>query len=41
MTSLRFRAETDITKVTLGGVPDRPGIAAELFGRLGSEGFSI
>ena len=31
----------DVTKITLEGVPDRPGIAAEIFGTLGSRGFNV
>jgi len=41
MSGLTVRSETNIAKVTLGAIPDTPGIAAELFGRLGAEGFNI
>lgn len=41
MAGLAIRSESNIAKVTLNSVPDRPGIAAEIFGRLGAEGFNI
>ena len=41
MPGLTIRAETGTVKVTLASVPDKPGIAAELFGRLGADGFNI
>jgi aspartate kinase len=41
MDSLRAVANRDITKITLEGVPDRPGIAAEVFGALGQLGFNV
>jgi len=41
MPGLVIRSETNIAKVTLGSLPDKPGIAAEIFGRLGAEGFNI
>lgn len=41
MPGLTVRAETDMAKVTLASVPDKPGIAAELFGRLGADGFNV
>lgn len=41
MEGLHAVANRDITKITLEGVPDRPGIAAEIFGTLGSLGFNI
>jgi aspartate kinase len=41
MSQLCVRSDTCFAKVTLRAVPDRPGIAAELFGRLGAEGFNI
>jgi aspartate kinase len=41
MDELHAVANREITKLTLEGVPDRPGIAAEVFGSLGSQGFNI
>lgn len=41
MEGLHAVANREITKITLEGVPDRPGIAAEIFGKLGSLGFNI
>ncbi len=41
MEGLHAVANRSITKITLEGVPDRPGIAAEIFGTLGSLGFNI
>ena len=41
MEGLHAVANREITKITLEGVPDRPGIAAEIFGTLGSLGFNI
>ena len=41
MDGLRAVANREVTKVTLEGVPDRPGIAAEIFGALGQQGFNI
>ena len=33
--------DTKICKVTIHALPDRPGMAAEIFGRLGEEGLNI
>ena len=41
MDALRAIANKDITKITLEGVPDRPGIAAEIFGALGQQGVNV
>ena len=41
MENLKAIANRDITKITLEGVPDRPGIAAEVFGALGQLGFNV
>lgn len=41
MQELHAVANRDVTKITLEGVPDRPGIAAEVFGVLGSQGFNV
>ncbi len=41
MDTLRIVANKNISKVVLQGVPDRPGIAAEIFGNLGMQGFNV
>ncbi len=41
MEGLHAVANREITKITLEGVPDRPGIAAEIFGTLGALGFNV
>ncbi len=41
MAGLRAVANREITKITLEGVPDRPGMAAEIFGSLGQLGFNV
>ncbi|MBP7669176.1 MAG: ACT domain-containing protein [Candidatus Eisenbacteria bacterium] len=41
MEKLRVEANTQVSKLVLRGVPDRPGIAAEIFGVLGSKGFNV
>jgi aspartate kinase len=41
MDTLRVVANREISKVVLQGVPDRPGIAAEIFGELGGQGFNV
>jgi aspartate kinase len=41
MEGLRAIANRDITKVTFVGLPDRPGIAAEIFGALGRRGINV
>ena len=41
MEPLRVVANREITKVTFAGVPDRPGIAAEIFGALGRRGINV
>jgi aspartate kinase len=41
MDGLRVIANREITKVTFEGVPDRPGIAAEIFGALGRRGINV
>ncbi len=33
--------ETGVVKITLRGLPDRPGMAAGIFGRLGEEGINV
>jgi len=41
MEGLHVVANRDVTKITLEGVPDRPGIAAEIFGTLGAQGYNV
>lgn len=41
MAGLRAIANREITKVTFEGVPDRPGIAAEILGALGRRGVNV
>jgi aspartate kinase len=41
METLRAIANRNVTKVTFEGVPDRPGIAAEIFGALGQQGVNV
>ena len=41
MESLRVEANRQVSKLVIRGVPDRPGIAAEIFGIVGSRGFNV
>jgi aspartate kinase len=41
MERLRVEANKDVSKILVRGVPDRPGIAAEIFGNLGVRGYSV
>ncbi len=41
MDALQVTANKEISKIVLQGVPDKPGIAAEIFGLLGSQGFNV
>lgn len=41
MEQLRIESNQEISRILLRGVPDRPGIAAEIFGELGSRGFNV
>jgi aspartate kinase len=41
MVDVHIASNTNISKVTLHSVPDQPGIAAEIFGKLGSQGFNV
>ncbi len=41
MEGLRAVSNRDVTKVTLEGVPDNPGIAGEIFGALGMRGLNV
>ena len=41
MSELYPVANREVSKITLEGVPDRPGIAAEIFGTLGMQGFNV
>ena len=41
MSSIRPHTETKVAKITLKGVPDRPGMAAAIFSVLGERGINI
>lgn len=41
MVDVHIASNTNVAKVTLHSAPDKPGIAAEIFGRLGNEGFNV
>jgi aspartate kinase len=41
MATMRPHTETEVVKVTLKGVPDRPGMAAGIFGSLGEKGVNV
>jgi aspartate kinase len=41
MVDVHIASNTNVSKVTLHSVPDKPGIAAEIFGRLGSQGLNV
>jgi aspartate kinase len=41
MDTLRIEANKEVSKVVIQGIPDQPGIAAEIFGDLGMMGFNI
>ena len=41
MDKLRVEANKNVSKVVLRGVPDRPGIAAEIFSTLGDQGVNV
>jgi aspartate kinase len=41
MTKIIVKIDEKISKFTMSGLPDRPGMAGEIFGRLGSEGINI
>jgi aspartate kinase len=41
MVDVHIASNTNVSKVTLHSVPDKPGIAAEIFGKLGSQGLNI
>lgn len=41
MVDVHIASNINISKVTLHSVPDKPGIAAEIFGRLGSQGLNV
>ena len=41
MEALRVVANKQVSKLVLRGVPDTPGIAAEIFGTLGGRGFNV
>ncbi|MCK4412228.1 MAG: ACT domain-containing protein [Candidatus Eisenbacteria sp.] len=41
MEKLRIESNTNISKIVLRSVPDRAGIAAEIFGALATQGFNV
>ncbi len=41
MIDVHIASNANIAKITLHSVPDRPGIAAEIFGKLGAKGFNV
>ena len=41
MIDVHIASNTNVAKITLHSVPDKPGIAAEIFGKLGNEGFNV
>ncbi len=41
MIDVHIASNANIAKVTLHSVPDKPGIAAEIFGKLGAKGFNV
>jgi aspartate kinase len=41
MVDVHIASNANVAKITLHSVPDKPGIAAEIFGRLGKEGFNV
>jgi aspartate kinase len=41
MIDVHIASNTNVAKITLHSVSDKPGIAADIFGKLGNEGFNI
>jgi aspartate kinase len=41
METLRVEANKDVSRILIRGIPDKPGIAAEIFSALGSRGFNL
>ncbi len=41
MIDVHIASNTNVAKITLHSVPDKPGIAAEVFGKLGDQGFNV
>lgn len=41
MIDVHIASNTNVAKITLHSVPDKPGIAADIFGKLGNEGFNV
>ncbi len=41
MDALHVSANKAVSKIVLQGVPDKPGIAAQIFGELGAQGFNV
>jgi len=41
MVDIHIASNPNVAKITIHSVPDKPGIAAEIFGKLGNEGFNV
>ncbi|MCK4223856.1 MAG: ACT domain-containing protein [candidate division Zixibacteria bacterium] len=41
MVDIHIASNTNVAKITIHSVPDKPGIAAEIFGKLGKKGFNV
>jgi aspartate kinase len=41
MIDVHIASNANIAKVTVHSLPDKPGIAAEIFGKLGAQGFNV
>lgn len=41
MVDVHIASNANVAKVTLHSVPDKPGMAAEIFGKLGNEGHNV
>jgi aspartate kinase len=41
METLRVEANKDVSRILIRGIPDKPGIAAEIFSALGARGFNL
>jgi aspartate kinase len=41
METLRVEANKDVSRILIRGIPDKPGIAAEIFSKLGTRGYNV
>jgi aspartate kinase len=41
METLRVEANKEVSRILIRGIPDKPGIAAEIFGMLGTRGYNV